>query len=76
MSFVFVAVLAIAVKIAVALSPKAPTEKPAAFTDFDTPVAKEGHPVPVVFGVVTVTGPNVVWYGDLSYRAVKTRGGK
>ncbi|MES3001328.1 MAG: hypothetical protein V4787_11610 [Pseudomonadota bacterium] len=66
--------LAIAIVVAAigyALAPKPPRPKPASVTDFDIPTAEEGRPIPVVFGTVTVTGPNVIWYGDLSSKSIK-----
>lgn len=62
--------------IAAALAPKPPAPKPAALEDFDVPVAEEGRPIPVVFGTVTITGANVLWYGDLRSTAIKSKGGK
>lgn len=59
-----------------ALAPKPPQAKPATLADFDVPVAEEGRPVPVIFGTVTVTGPNVLWYGDLGSKAITKKGGK
>lgn len=59
-----------------ALAPKQPTPKPASISDFDVPTAEQGRPIPVVFGTVTVTGANVIWYGNLSTQAIKTKGGK
>jgi len=35
-------------------------------------VAEEGRPIPVVFGTVTITGANVLWYGNL--RSTKIKG--
>lgn len=32
--------------------------------------------MPVVFGTVTVTGPNCVWYGDLNAKPIRSKGGK
>jgi len=75
-SYAYIAILVIAVVVAVALSPKPPNARPGSLTDIDVPTAEEGRPIPVVFGRVTVTSPNVVWYGDLFYAAVTTRGGK
>ncbi len=59
-----------------ALAPKPPQPKPAALADFDVPVAEEGRPIPVVFGTVTLTGPNVLWYGDLRSTPITSKGGK
>lgn len=59
-----------------ALRPKPPVPKPAALEDFDIPVAEQGRPIPVVFGTILLTGPNVLWYGDLRTSAIKEKGGK
>lgn len=74
--FVYIAVLLVATFISVALAPKPPRPKPAALEDFDIPTAEQGRPIPVVFGSVTVTGPNVIWYGDLDTKKIKAKGGK
>jgi hypothetical protein len=62
--------------IASALAPKPPKPKPASLKDFDVPVTEEGRPIPVVFGTVTITGANVLWYGNLKSKAIKSSGGK
>ena len=61
-----------------ALSPRPRMETPqaAALDDFSLPTAEEGRPIPVVFGTVLITGPNVVWAGDLSVEPIVKRGGK
>jgi len=69
-------IMIVALIVAVALAPKAPTPKPASLDDFDVPVAEEGRPIPVVFGTVTITGANVLWYGDLRSTPIKSKGGK
>jgi hypothetical protein len=69
-------VLAISITVSIALAPKPPQPKPASLADFDVPTAEEGRPIPVVFGTVTVTGPNVIWYGDLRTQAIRSKGGK
>lgn len=76
MSYAYIAVIVIAVVLAVSMAPKAPTTPPASLSDLDIPTAEEGRPIPVCFGVVTFTSPNVVWFGHLGYAAVKTKGGK
>ena len=55
-----------------ALAPKPPNAKPAAFDDLDAPVAEQGKPIPVVFGTVTVKGLNIIWYGNLSTKKIKS----
>lgn len=58
------------------LKPKPEQPKPAALSDFDLPTAEEGRPIPVIFGSPTIRGANVVWYGDLGTRPIKTKSGK
>jgi hypothetical protein len=62
--------------IAIALMPKPEKPKRAGLGDFDVPTAEEGREIPVLFGTRDITGPNVVWYGDLRSTAVKSKGGK
>lgn len=72
--FLFVFVLSVAVSFA--LRPKAPDVQPAATEDLQFPTAEAGSPITVVFGTVLVSSPNIVWYGDLGYVAIKSGGGK
>lgn len=72
----FIAIALAVVAIVVAVLPKPPEQKAPSVTDFEVPTAEEGRPIPVVFGVVTVTGSNVVWYGDIAYQPVRTKSGK
>lgn len=77
MSFLIqLAVLVVSSIISYALAPKPPSPKPAALGDFDVPTAEEGRPIPVVFGTVTITGPNVIWYGDLGIEPIRKKTGK
>lgn len=77
MNFVYyLIVLIVSSLISYALAPKPPKPKPAALEDFDIPVAEQGRPVPVVFGTMLLTGPNVLWYGDLRTTPIKEKGGK
>lgn len=68
--------LVVAAVIAIALAPKPPTPKPPALEDIDAPTAEEGKPMPVAFGDVWLTGPNVIWYGDLRTTPIKKKGKK
>jgi hypothetical protein len=61
----------VATLITIALSPKPPKPKPASITDFDVPTAEEDRAIPVLFGRVLVSGPNVVGYGGLSNSKIK-----
>lgn len=69
-------ILVVSYIVSVALAPKPPKPKPAALNDFDIPVAEQGRPIPVIFGTVLVTGPNVMWYGDLRTTPIVVSGGK
>jgi hypothetical protein len=53
------------------LAPKPPEPRAAAIGDFDVPTADQDRAIPVVFGKVWITGPNVVWYGDLKVVPIK-----
>jgi hypothetical protein len=72
----FLIILVVSAVVTQALMPKPEQPKPAELADFDAPTAEEGRPIPVVFGTVRVTGPNVLWYGDLYTKAIKKKGGK
>jgi hypothetical protein len=45
-------------------------------TDIDVSTAPEGRHIPVVFGTRLMTGPSIVWWGDLRTSAIKSSGGK
>jgi len=64
-------ILIVSYVISAALAPKPETPKAAALADFSMPTAEEGRPIPVVFGTVTISGPNVVWYGHLRTKKIK-----
>src|ERR1043165_8482750 len=53
--------------------PKLENARPAGLGDFSFPTATEGRPVPLVWGTVKISGPNVVWYGDLSQTAQRKK---
>lgn len=72
----FVISLIVSYAVSVALAPKPETPKAAALADFELPTAEEGRPIPVVFGTVMISGPNVVWYGHLKTKKIKSGGGK
>lgn len=49
----------------IALQPKADRPQPSGLSDFEIPTADAARAIPIVFGSVKLTGPNVIWYGDL-----------
>lgn len=72
----YLAVIVISAFVASALAPKPPAPKPASLADFDIPTAEEDREIPVVFGTVTITGPNVIFNGNLRSEAIRKAGGK
>jgi hypothetical protein len=51
--------------------------KPGTIGDKDMPIASQSTPIPVVFGTVWITQPNVVWWGNLRVTAIRrSSGGK
>ena len=68
--FIIMAVVMFAVSYAMRPKPKSSAgAKPA--TEFDVPTAEEGRPIPVLFGTRRITGPNVVWWGDVKTQAIR-----
>ena len=45
--------------------PKVENAKPAGLGDFNFPTATQGRVIPLLWGTCQISGPNVVWYGDL-----------
>lgn len=68
--------LVVAAVISYALAPKPPSQPPPSLDDVSAPTAEEGRPLGVIFGTVWITGPNVVWYGDLRTTPIRKKGGK
>lgn len=52
--------------VAYLLAPKPKASKPEAAKQLDNPTAEAGREIPVVFGTVTLTSPNIHWFGDKS----------
>ncbi|GAB4531988.1 MAG: hypothetical protein Tsb0020_48200 [Haliangiales bacterium] len=70
------AMQAVTMVISALTAPAPRNARPSGLSDFDIPTAEEGRPVPVIFGSPLVTGPNVVWAGDLRTQPIKAKGGK
>jgi hypothetical protein len=58
------------------LLPKPPGPKPPTLDDFKDPTAEAGRPIPVVFGSVTVRGPNVMGFWDKAIASRKRKSNK
>jgi len=65
--FIYLLIYAAAFLLAELFKPKPDIEnaKPAGLGDFNFPTATEGRVVPLVWGTVEISAPNVIWYGDL-----------
>ena len=74
--FVQLIIAIVSALVSAALAPKPPVPKPATLSDFDAPTAEEGRPIPVVFGTVTITGPNVLSFFDLGHTPNYSNTGK
>jgi len=53
------------------LAPKPKQAKPEAAAEMENPTADAGRPIPVVFGTVTIKGPNFLWYGEKTVKEYK-----
>ena len=72
----YLVVFIVALVAAYAMMPKPQSQPPAGLGDFTVPTAEEGREIPVLFGTKDVSGPNVVWYGDLRVEPIRKKGGK
>ena len=59
-----------------AFAPKPPTTPPAGLDTIQAPTAEEGREIPILFGTRRIRSANVVWYGDLRTKSIKSSGGK
>ena len=62
--FIVAAIAVAAVAVGYLLTPQPKREKPREATDLESPTADAGRPIPVIFGTMTLKGPNILWYGD------------
>lgn len=72
----FALLFVVSVALTVLLQPKPQSVKAAGLDEFDAPTAESGREIPVTFGTRLISGPNVVWYGDLEAVPIKKSGGK
>lgn len=75
MAWVYALYFVVALVISYSLTPKPQNAKPAGLEEIQAPTAEVGREIPVLFGTRDLTGPNVVWYGDLRTASVKKSGG-
>lgn len=76
MAWIAALIAVVALVVGYSMQPKPETRPPAGLDEIQTPTAEIGREIPVLFGTRKLTGPNVVWYGDLSTIPIKKKGGK
>ena len=55
------------------IQPKPKASKPDAAKDAENPTAEAGREIPVLFGTLTIKGPNVLDFGDKSIRTYQVK---
>lgn len=55
------------------ITPKPKAPKPPSVQQADAPTADAGKSIPVIFGTVTVQEPNVLWYGESTFRQYEVK---
>jgi hypothetical protein len=76
MSFwIQLAIWAVTTLISLALTPKPQTKKPDTINEVSVPSIDEGKPIPVIFGRMRGS-PFLLYYGDLSTKAIESGGKK
>ena len=78
MNWVFAIALMIisyAITALTAKQPKGAETKPATFNDFNFPQHEVGTPQPVIFGDVWIEDEMILYYGNLSSQAIRTKSG-
>lgn len=67
----FVAALIGSFVISSVMQPQTQSKPPAGIGEVKVPTAEVGREIPVLFGTRDLSGPNVVWYGDLKTTKVR-----
>lgn len=76
MAWWYVAVFIAALVVSYLMTPKPQSQPPPGIGEVEAPTAEEGREIPVLFGTRYISGPNVVWYGDIKTVAIRKKGGK
>lgn len=76
MNFLITLAILIVAAILTSLLVKTPNQKPASLEEFEFPQADEGTPQAVIFGDVWTPGWQVLWYGNLRTKKIKSKGKK
>jgi hypothetical protein len=62
--------------VGIALAPKPKVQTPAPGEPEGIATAEAGAPIAVLFGTRLIATPNVVWWGDVATKPIKTKAGK
>lgn len=65
---IVVAIVLAVISVALSPKPKSATRPSATSQDLEEPTAEAGRPIPVIFGTITTSGANVLWFGDRNKR--------
>lgn len=76
MAWAYAIYFVVALVLAYTMTPKPQNAKPAGLDEFQVPTADVGREIAVLFGTRDISGPNVVWFGDLRTVPVIKKGGK
>jgi len=73
--FVYLLVYAATFLLSQLFAPKPEVEdaRPSGLGDFNFPTATEGRSVPLLWGTVEISAPNIVWYGDLRTQRIREK---
>lgn len=58
------------------LMPKPKVERPDETAEMEGPTSEAGRPIPVIFGELSVSSPNFLWWGDREFVEHNTRKSK
>ena len=76
MVYAAIVIAVVSLIVAFTMQPKTPEQKPPSLDDLEIATAEEGKSIPKVYGTYVLKSPNIVYYGDLGYKEVKSGGGK
>lgn len=69
----FIAAVIVTLVLSAATRPKPQSLPPPGFEDVQFPTVGEGQTLPVLYGTDWIKGPNVGWFGDVKFTAIKKK---
>ena len=76
MAWIAAIIFVVALVVAYCMAPKPQTAPPPGMGEVKGPTAQEGREIPVLFGTRIVSGPNILWFGDVKAMPIKEEVGK